>query len=138
MIIDGKDLILGRLGTFIAKKALLGENIDIVNCEQIVMTGKKDFILKKYIDWKDRGIPAKGPFTYRRPDMFVKRALRGMFDYKKSRGKEGFARVKCYIGVPNEFKDKKTQEIEGASIQKLPNVKYLHLGEISKLIGAKQ
>ena len=30
MIIDAKDLIVGRLGTFVAKQALLGEKIDII------------------------------------------------------------------------------------------------------------
>ena len=31
-IIDGKDLVLGRLGSDIAKRLLLGESIKIVNC----------------------------------------------------------------------------------------------------------
>ena len=41
MIIDGNNLILGRLGSFVAKKALLGKKIDIINCKNIIITGKK-------------------------------------------------------------------------------------------------
>jgi len=41
MIIDATNLILGRLGTYVAKKALLGNKIDIVNCENSVVTGNR-------------------------------------------------------------------------------------------------
>ena len=32
-VIDAEDMILGRLAAVVAKRALLGENIDIINCE---------------------------------------------------------------------------------------------------------
>ena len=41
MIIDATDLVAGRLASSIAKKALLGETIDVVNCENLVLTGNK-------------------------------------------------------------------------------------------------
>ena len=47
-VIDATDLILGRLSSIIAKKALLGEKIDIINSENAVITGKKEFILRNY------------------------------------------------------------------------------------------
>ena len=48
MIIDANNLILGRMATFIAKQALLGEDIKIVNCEKAVITGdRKEILLKK-------------------------------------------------------------------------------------------
>ena len=90
MIIDGTDLILGRLGSFVAKKALLGEKIDIVNCENIIIIGKKEHILEKYKKKLARGIPSKGPILYKKPDRFVKRALKGMLPFKKERGKKAF------------------------------------------------
>ena len=48
MIIDANNLILGRMATFVAKQALLGEEISIVNCEKAIMTGNKQQILAKY------------------------------------------------------------------------------------------
>ena len=37
MIIDAKNLVLGRMATVVAKEALLGEKIDIINCEKAVV-----------------------------------------------------------------------------------------------------
>jgi len=73
MIIDAKDMILGRLGSYAAKQALLGNRIDIVNCEESVVSGKKQAVLQQYIRRIDRKAPGKGPYLYRRPDMFVRR-----------------------------------------------------------------
>jgi len=52
MIVDAKDLIVGRLATVVSKKALMGEKIDIVNCEKAIITGKKTEI---YSRLKKRG-----------------------------------------------------------------------------------
>ncbi len=38
MIIDANNMILGRLASFAAKKALLGEKIDVINCEKAVIS----------------------------------------------------------------------------------------------------
>ena len=39
MIINAENLILGRMTTYAAKKALQGEEVDIVNCEKAIITG---------------------------------------------------------------------------------------------------
>ncbi|MBL7054435.1 50S ribosomal protein L13 [Candidatus Woesearchaeota archaeon] len=139
MIIDGNNLILGRLGSFAAKKALQGEKIDIVNCENIVITGKKKYIFEKYRKRLKRGIHSKGPFTYRMPDRFVKRALRGMLPYKKEKGKKAFEKIKCYMGVPEneKFNKEKMETIKSADISKVPSLDYLRVKDVCKEIGAK-
>ena len=43
-VIDGKNTVLGRLASFAAKEALKGEEIKIINCEQVIITGNKEFI----------------------------------------------------------------------------------------------
>ncbi len=40
-VYNGKDLILGRLATVVAKQALLGEEVKVVNCEKIMISGRK-------------------------------------------------------------------------------------------------
>lgn len=137
MIIDANDLILGRLGTFAAKKALLGEKIDIVNCENAVVTGDKYDIFEKYDKLLHMGTPAKGPFTRKMPDRFVKRAIRGMLPYKKGRGREAFKNIKCYIGVPDNLMDQKKDTIKDANINKVQNFKYVKVIDICRHIGAK-
>ena len=137
MIIDANGLILGRMGTFVAKKALLGEKIDIINCEKAVMSGKKENVFAKYKRMQDMGVPKKGPFMHRTPDKFMKRVLRGMFPMTKSRGREAFKKVKCHIGVPEQFKGKAAETVQGANAEKLPTLKKVTIAQICKFLGGK-
>lgn len=137
MIIDAKDLILGRMASFAAKKALLGEKIDIINVEESVITGDRKWIIAHNIQKRDRGIPLKGPYMHRSPEKFVKRTIRGMLPYKKTKGRTAFNNIKCYEGIPDEFKDKKAETINHANIDKVPNVKFIKVKELCKLLGGK-
>ena len=135
-MIDATDLVLGRLASYAAKKALLGETIDIVNCEKAAITGKKEFLFKKYKNRGDRGTH-KGPFFHREPAKIVKRTIRGMLPYKRERGEKAFKKIKCYAGVPSEFSDKKLETIENANISKLKNLNYIYVKDVSKFLGGK-
>ena len=137
MILDATDLILGRIASFAAKKALLGENIDIINCENAIITGNKYQIFAKYKNKKRRGIPTKGPFFPKMPDMFVKRTIRGMLPYKKEKGEIALKRITCYIGVPDQFKDKKFETIAKANIANVPSLRYVKVENICKEFDAK-
>jgi len=137
MIIDATNLILGRMATNVAKKVLEGDNIDIINCENVVLTGNRDQILARYKQRRYRGIPLKGPYFPRYPDRLVRRAIRGMLPWTKTRGREAFKRVICHISIPDKFKDKKIETIAKANIEKVPNVKYITVKEICKTLGAK-
>lgn len=137
MIIDANNMILGRLGTYAAKKALLGEKIDIVNCEKCVITGDRTRILRDSDIKLKRGIHSKGPITYRSPNRFVKRAIRGMLPYKKERGRAAFENIKCYAGIPETLKNQKFTIIKEANLEKIPNLKYITVKEVCKHIGAK-
>jgi|TARA_B100001964_G_scaffold223674_2_gene269819 large subunit ribosomal protein L13 len=137
MIIDANNLILGRLGTYVAKNALLGEKVDIVNCESCVITGNRDKVFEDYDRFLKMGTPSKGPFVRRMPDRFVKRAIRGMLPYKKERGRKAFKNIKCYRGVPDSLKDQKFDTLKEANVGKLPNLKYVSVKDICVHIGAK-
>lgn len=136
-VINGENLILGRLASYIAKQILLGEEIALVNCEKIMISGSKSQIFAKYKHKQQRGQPRWGPFTPRRPDFFVKRAIRGMVPRKKIRGRDALKKIKCYIGLPNEFKDAKLEVLEKINVQKIPNLKYVTVGDICKILGGK-
>lgn len=136
MILDATNLILGRLASYAAKKALLGEKVDVVNCEKAVVSGRKKRTIKKYLHIQSRGTH-KGPFLPKKPNLFVRRAIRGMLPYKKGRGEDAFSRIKCYIGVPEELKDKKAETIKNAAVSKLPKLYYITVNEICKELGAK-
>ena len=133
IIIDATDLVLGRMGTVIAKTALLGGAVDIVNCEESVILGSKNEILEKYKRNNQRGIPAKGPFFYRKPDMFVKRSIRGMLPYKKERGMKAFKSIKCHIGIPENFKNQKIETVDKANIIKNPSERIVNYTKIKDI-----
>jgi large subunit ribosomal protein L13 len=136
IIINAENLILGRMAAFVAKKALLGNKVDIVNCDKAIVTGSKKQVQEFYNTKFQRGAPLMGPYVPRAADRMVRRTVRGMLPYKKAKGKEAFDRVMCYIGVPDEFKEGMTT-VPGAEASKLPNIKYVQLGQITKLIGAR-
>ena len=137
MIIDAKDAILGRLSSYAAKQILLGNKIDVINCEECVVSGKKAAILGNYMRRIDRKAPGKGPYFYRRPDMFVKRTIRGMLPFKRSRGIDSFRNIKCHIGVPENLRNEKTLNIESASVNRLHSADYLKIKDICKSVGWK-
>ena len=61
-IIDGKDAVLGRLASYAAKEALKGEDIAIVNCEKIIITGNKAFTRENFLEKRRRvGSTQRGP-----------------------------------------------------------------------------
>ena len=137
MIIDAKNLIVGRIGTFVAKKAILGEEIIIINSDQAMITGKKTKIFADYKQRYNRGT-FKGPFLPRRADYFLKRSIRGMIPYKKASGSEAFKRIKCFVGTPESLKGKETQTIPNANISKMSNLNYVTVKEICQYLGGKQ
>ncbi|MFO8016382.1 MAG: 50S ribosomal protein L13 [Candidatus Woesearchaeota archaeon] len=137
MIIDATNLVLGRLATAAAKKALAGEKVDIVNSEKAVITGTPELTYRRFKEKRDRGIPLKGPYYPRMPDRIVRRTVRGMLPWDKTRGRQAFKNVMCYIGVPESLKNEKTETIREADISKVPNLKYTTVEHISKLLGAK-
>ena len=137
MIINAENLILGRLATVVAKKALQGEKIDLINSEKAVVTGKPKDILAKYDQKFKRGHALDGPFFPRNPEKLVKRTIRGMLPYKQDKGKKAFKNIKCHIGVPKEFEGKKFETIEKVNVKNIEKTKHLMIKEISQHLGWK-
>ncbi len=108
-IIDGKGAVLGRLASYVAKQLLKGEEIVIVNCEDVIITGSKKEIKENFEEKRRKvGSGQKGPHYPRTKDKIVKRVIRGMLpNHRKGRGKQAYKRIKCYIEVPKEFQDSK-------------------------------
>lgn len=131
MIIDAKNLILGRVATLAAKQALLGETVHIVNCDFAVITGKKRMILNRYKAKIERGDPHHGPFFPKETGRIVRRTVRGMLPFRQDRGREAYRRVKCYVGVPSKFKNEKLETIENAHIKKVTDTNFITVKELS-------
>lgn len=128
-VIDGKNAVLGRLASYAAKESLKGEEIAVINCEQIIITGNRKFIEKDFQEKRERvGSGQKGPKISRTSEKIVKRAIRGMLpDHREGRGREAFKKIKCYVGLPPEFKDSKKISFNGED-----KLKYIRVKELSK------
>jgi large subunit ribosomal protein L13 len=96
-IIDGKNAVMGRLASYAVKEALKGEEIVILNCDEVIITGNRKRIKE---DFEEK--------HHKSSEKIVKRVIRGMLpNHRFGRGREAFKRIKCYNKVPKEFEDKK-------------------------------
>jgi len=140
MTIDGKDLILGRLASFAAKRLLDGERVTIVNAEKVVISGERDATFNAYKDWlgtRNVANPRRGPFHLKRPEELVRSAIRGMLPFSTYRGRTAFRRLRVHAGTPDELSGKELISIEGASLGKLGTRRFIRVGELSKKLGAR-
>jgi len=136
-IIDGTDLIAGRLATIVAKMALEGETIRIVNAEKVIISGNPKTIIKDWTERIHKGNALVGPYYPKRADRILKRIIRGMLPYKKTKGLKAFKRIKTYLGVPEEFNGK-IEQLKKAGLMDSNIVKYISLGDLSKRLGGPQ
>jgi large subunit ribosomal protein L13 len=136
MIVDATGLVLGRLASVTASHLLKGEDVRIVNAEKAVITGRRESIYAEYGAARARGSKEGGPFFPRRPDMIIKRTVRGMLPHKKGRGRDAMSRLRVYIGVPREFAGTELEQPEGAKMRQTSTINYIELGDLSRRLGA--
>jgi large subunit ribosomal protein L13 len=136
-IINGDGLLLGRLASITAQRALAGEAIAIVNAEKAIISGSRARVLGNYGHKRGRGSTGWGPFLPRRPDHLMKRTIRGMLPYKRPRGVDAMKRIKCYVGIPVEFAGKEMEVPEEAHMNRLNNPNFVTLATVSTFLGAK-
>ena len=133
-IVNAEGLILGRMASKVAKKLMNGEEVIIVNAEKTILSGKRKSKIAEAHVFLEVGAPARGPFHYRRPDRMVRKTVRGMLPIKQPKGKNAFARLRVFLGVPEELKNQKTETLPDAQAAKLKGPSFT-LGELAKEIG---
>ncbi len=122
IVLDGEQTILGRLASYVAKKLLNGKKVAVVNAEKIVVSGKRQKVLREYLKrkWrKNLANPRKGPFYYARPDRLFKRTVRGMLPYKKGKGRQAYKMLRVFLGVPAELENVKKEKVDSLTSSKL-------------------
>ena len=130
IIIDAKDGVVGRIASYAAKQALFGKKVIILNCNEALITGRRNMILEHYSHMRSRGKGAqKGPIIPRVAEKLMKRTVRGMLEYTQKRGEAALDRVICYNKVPKEFESAKK-----ISMVRELKIRTVKLGEIAKII----
>jgi large subunit ribosomal protein L13 len=127
-IIDGNGAIMGRLSSHVAKELLKGEEISVINCNEVIISGNKKMIEREFLESRGRfGSSQKGPKHHKSSDKIVKRSIRGMLpNYREGRGRIVWKKLRCYIGVP--------KELEGKEVQKFENIKRAKSIKVRELI----
>ena len=132
LVVDARDCILGRVASNVAERALDGERIAVVNAERTVVTGSEEDVVGTYRKRTELGSD-RGPVYPKRPDGIAKRAIRWMLPYKSKRGREALENVRVYVGDPF---DDEPEVLEGTSLDRLSNIRFVQLGEVSEKLGA--
>lgn len=128
-VIEGKGVVLGRLASFVAKESLKGEEVSIVNCGDVIITGNQKTTEREFAEKRSRfGHSQKGPKHPATSEKIVKRAIRGMLpNFRVGRGKVAFKKIRCYVAVPKEL-----ENIKPISISKEKKIKYSEVKNFTK------
>jgi large subunit ribosomal protein L13 len=138
IIIDAEKNVLGRMATRVAKELLKGEEVIVINAEKAIITGNPTKTVEKYEGRRkvrDPANPKRSRKNSRRPDLFVKRIIRGMLPYKTKNGVQAYRRLKVYMGVPKEYEGKAKKVSESKSITS--DYKFIEVKELCKKLGWK-
>jgi large subunit ribosomal protein L13 len=137
IVLDAKDQILGRLASFTAKRALNGDMVIVLNAEKAVISGRRKNIVEeatRRLRTRTLGTQTHAPVHQRRPDLYLRRVVRGMLPWKKAKGRAAFHRVHVYIGVPEEFSGKTMIRPPAADASRLTSP-YVTLEDLATEIG---
>jgi len=139
IVIDATGCVAGRLASVVAKLALEGRRVYVVNAERAIITGDFNMILnwykKKLSEWRTHYNPEKvGPKIPRRPDRILKRIIRGMLPRKQWRGRMALRRIRVYMSIPPDFWDKPRYILLGTVYWPKPDSKFITLEDLWKHI----
>jgi large subunit ribosomal protein L13 len=137
VIVDATDCIAGRMCSRVSKLLLKGNRVSVINSESAMLSGDRYMTInlyKEYLEISSVTNPIHGPFHPRRPDTILTRMVRGMIPKTKTSGIEAFKRLRVYIGVPEELRNKKAEFIQDAKITRAPS-KYISVGDVAREIG---
>lgn len=137
IVVDGTNLIAGRLASHVAKLLLKGNRVSIVNCEEIMISGTRSNIIKEYKDFLEIASiihPDHGPYHPRRPDTIMTKMIRGMLPRKKPSGLTAHKRLRTYIGAPRQLKSLKRIQLDKAKITRSA-ANYTMMADLGRTIG---
>jgi large subunit ribosomal protein L13 len=133
VVIDATGLVVGRMATFVAKRAIMGDEVHIVSAEKAIIVGSSKKAIQEHYKFKrEVGTSRKGPFFPREPHLMVKRTCRGMINYQSSSGRAAYKRIKAHLGVPKELANVKADTVQAA---KREAKAFLTIAELSSWLG---
>jgi len=127
-VYNADGMVLGRFASMVAKRLILGRSIAVINAERAIISGDKNVIAARYrvrLTLQEKENPEHSPYWPRRPDMLVRRIIRGMLPYSKATGRAAYKRLVVFRGSPEELKNAKHVELN------MKNPKSIYAGYIT-------
>ncbi len=134
VVIDGKGMIFGRLASRVAKTILSGEDVQLINADQMILSGNPKSItakLRARRAAKHKGTPKHSPKWSKIPHLLVKRMIRGMLPWDRARGRDAHHRLLVYTGNPKNLTPTMAHE---ASVLK-KGARYITIRNLCRMIG---
>jgi len=138
MLINGENLVSGRLASVVAKKVIKGELVTIVNAEKVIIVGTTSSILPKYkqrVDARVLSNPHYGPKYDRIPSKMLKKTIKGMLPAKSRTNEKLLKQIKIYNLVPKDIDVTKAETIEKMKYGQKGD--FMYLGDVAKSLGGK-
>ena len=139
VVVNGDGHVAGRLSSRVAKMLLDGDHVYVVNSEKILISGKRDTVLRawlKKLEISSVVNPKHGPFHPRTPNGILTRMIRGMIPRRKTKGVEAFRRLRVYVGIPAHYRPMSQTYFDDAKALKHRSY-YVSLGQIASALGWK-
>ncbi|AEM38923.1 ribosomal protein L13 [Pyrolobus fumarii 1A] len=141
IVIDGTDLVLGRLASKVAQLLLMGFRVHVVNVEKVVVSGDPTKVIlayKKLFGVKTLHNPYRtGVRRARTPAHIFKDTVYGMLPKHNRRGREAWSRLRAWIGFPEQLRTKPMlprEMLMDAHVSRLGH-KYVRLEVIAREMG---
>lgn len=139
---DCRGHLLGRVASHVVKELLNGQNVVLVRCEELNISGslyRNKLNFEKFLRLRCNVNPRDGPFHYRSPAKIIGRVMRGMLKHKTARGQNALKRFQGFDGCPHPFDKMKKVVIPGAltNLRLKTNRKFCRLGDLATLAGWK-
>ena len=139
VVVNGDGHVAGRLSSRVAKMLLNGDHVYVVNSEKILISGKRDTVLRawlKKLEISSVVHPKHGPFHPRSPNGILTRMIRGMVPRRKTKGVEALGRLRVYVGIPAHYRPMSQIYFDDAKALKHRSY-YVSLGQIASALGWK-
>src|SRR3990170_2326324 len=93
--------------------------VNLSRLSRYASKGARSVVLGEYRARRGRGSTTSrmrgiGPFYPRRADMLLRRTISRMLPHQQARGRDALKRLRVYLSVPDEFKDKPLEIVEVA------------------------
>lgn len=138
LYVNAEGHILGRLASIVAKKLLSGYRVYVVNVEKAVVSGEKHRVIDGYkllFKIRTHANPERsGIRRPRTPARIFKRTVRGMLPMDKPHGRDALKRLKVFVGVPKELKEKQFVVFPEAMSTRLKG-EFVTLEELARALG---